>query len=59
MPGNRQKHKQLIAVGGMQLKTNLRGGGGGGGGEGSQPLSHETEQRLQTITEIIKQGKNK
>lgn len=49
MPENRQKHKQLIAVGGMQLKTNL-------GGSQRAP-SHETDQGLHTIIKIIKQDK--
>lgn len=49
MPESRQKHKQLIAVGGMQLKMNLRG---------SQPaLSHESEQAPHTIIKIIKRDK--
>lgn len=47
MPENRQKHKQLIAVGGMRLKTNLRGS--------RRALSHETNQGLHTIIKIIKQ----
>lgn len=49
MPENRQKHKQLIAVGGMQLKTNLGGS--------RRALSHETDQGLHTIIKIIKQDK--
>lgn len=49
MPENRQKHKQLIAVGGMWLKTNLGGS--------RQALSHETDQGLHTIIKIIKQDK--
>lgn len=47
MPETRQKHKQLIAVGGMQLKMNLGGR--------QRALSHETDQRLHTIIKIIKQ----
>lgn len=49
MPENRQKHKQLIAVGGMQLKTKLGGS--------QQALSHETDQGLHTIIKTIKQDK--
>lgn len=49
MPENRQKHKQLIAVGGMQLKTNLGGS--------RRALSHETDQGLPAIIKIIKQDK--
>lgn len=55
MPENRQKHKQLIAVGGMQLKTTL----GGGGGEAGRALSHQTDQGPHTIIKIIKRDKNK
>lgn len=49
MPGNRQKHKQLIAVGGMQLKTKLGGS--------QRALSHEADQGLRAIIKIIKQDK--
>lgn len=49
MPENRQKHKQLIAVGGMQLKMNLGGS--------QRALSHKTDQGLHTIMKIIEQGK--
>lgn len=49
MPENRQKHKQLIAVGGMRQKTKLGGS--------QQALSHKTDQGLHTIIKIIKEDK--
>lgn len=49
MPENRQKHKQLIAVGGMQPKTK-RGGS-------QWASSHEADQGLRAIIKIIKHDK--